>query len=263
MVRSTALLSGLWEGNENEHGVAEAIVARVPDSSQREFEAALVAASLDPPGVFARLRKLRTLGTHELQPRATRRLRERYFDTPSRDLWSMHLAFREREVDGERLLALKGELGPRERLEIEGHEDEAAWERIESELRARGIRIAFDALGVIQEYDTTRERRALTSHDRTVAELALDEVRYRHDGREVRLHVVEVELEDVDAELGPLLVELQRTAPELRDWPYNKLATGAALATALDCGELGLSPEGTLSSEALDRLRRRLASGEG
>lgn len=239
------------------------ILRRVPGSGQREVEAALVVASSQAAGVFARLRELGALGRCGLDPRPTRRFHERYFDTPSHDLWRLRLALRERHVDGARVLALKGEVGPRERLEIEGYEDEATRERIEGELRVRGIRTPLDALGVIQECVTTRERRALTSAGRTVAELALDEVRYRLDGRDVRFHEVEVELEDDDAELDPLLDDLQRAAPELREWPYNKLATGAAIATALHRGELSLSPEGTLSPEALDQLARRLASGDG
>lgn len=230
---------------------------------QREVEAALAVVSSDPAAVFARLRKLRTLGPHGLESRPAQRLRDRYFDTPSRDLWRRRLAFRERHVDGDRLLALKGEVGPRERLEIEQHEDEAARTRIEGELRARGVRITLAALGVIQERDTMRERRALFSSGRAVAELALDEVTYRLGGREVRLHEVEVELEDLDADLDPLVIELQRAAPELREWPYNKLATGAAIATALHRGELSLTPAGTLPPDALDQLAHQLTSGEG
>lgn len=52
-------------------------------------------------------------------------LRDRYLDTPARDLWQRRLALLERAVDGRRLLALKGELGPRERLEVEELDDDA------------------------------------------------------------------------------------------------------------------------------------------
>lgn len=239
------------------------ILRSVAGPGQREVEAALVVASSQAAGVYARLRELETLGGYDLESRPTQRFHERYFDTPSHDLWRLRLALRERRVEGECLLALKGEVGPRERLEIEGHEGEATRKRIEGELRVRGIRTPLDALGVFQEYVTTRERRALISTGRTVAELALDEVRYRLDGRDVRLHEVEVELEGGDAELDPLLVDLRRAAPQLREWPYNKLATGVAIATALHRGELSPSPEGTLTWEALDQLARRLASGDG
>lgn len=235
----------------------------VSHRGQREIEAAFVVASSDPAAVFARLRELRMLGPYGLASRPVQRLHDRYLDTPSRDLWRRRLAFRERHVDGERRLAVKGEIGPRERLEIEEISEEGARTRMEGELRARGVQTTLAALAVIQERDTVRERRALSSRGRVVAELALDEVNYRLGARGVRLHEVEVELEDLDAELDPLVLELQGAAPELREWPYNKLATGAALATALERGALGLGPAGTLDADALDQLARRLAASGG
>lgn len=250
-----------WPAGTTGRGLPCGYRGDVSRHRDREIEAALVVAAPHPAGVFARLHRLPTLGGHRLEPLATQRLRDRYLDTPARDLWRRRLAVRERQVDGERLLALKGEIGPRERLEIEEREGDAARERIEAELRARGVRVALATLGVIQERDTTRQRRALTSGGRTTAELALDEVTYRLAAGQVRLHEVEVELADLDADLDPLVAALEQAAPELRAWPYNKLATGAAIATALERGELSLGPAGALPPDAFDGLARRLSPG--
>lgn len=244
-----------YRGRVSGHGQRE--------HGQREMEVALVVASSDPAGVWARVRNLRTLGAYDLVSRPAQPLFDRYFDTPSRDLWRRRLAVRERDVDGERLLALKGEIRPREHLEIEQRDDDAARRRIDSELRARGVPTSVAALGVIQERDTIRERRALTFAGRTFAELALDDVTYRFGGRVVRLREVEVELEDLEADLEPFVVQLLRAVPELREWPYTKLATGAAIAAALERDELDLGPAETLSPGALDHLARRLASDGG
>lgn len=228
-----------------------------------EIEAALVVVTSDPAAVFARLRKLRTLGPYRLEPRSTQHLCDRYLDTASRDLWRRRLAVRQRYVDGECLLALKGDLGPRERLEIESPDDGSGRQRIGGELRRRGVADGLAGLEVIQERETTRERRALSSSGHTIAELALDEVVYRLGGQDVRLHEVEAELEDRDADLDPVVAELRRAAPELREWPFNKLATGAGIAAALEDGELGLAPAGILPPDAFDRLAHRLTSDQG
>lgn len=220
-------------------------------------------ASSDPADVFARLRALRMLGPHPLEPRPTQRLRDRYFDTPLGDLWSRRLALREREVDGEPMLALKGDLGPRERLEIEGPDDEDTRKRIQDELGARGVGICFEDLEMIQERETTREIRAVTAAGRTIADLDLDDVRYWLGAREIRLPQVEVELVDVDADLDALVADLLRAVPELREWPFDKLVTGRAMAKALDRDDLLLRPDGALPPEAFDTFARWLTGGDG
>lgn len=55
---------------------------------------------------------------------------------------------------------------------------------------------------------------------------------------------------------------MQRVAPELREWPYDKLATGAAMAIALERGKLRVSAKGALMPESLEQLGRRLADGQ-
>ncbi|HVL99631.1 MAG TPA: CYTH domain-containing protein [Egibacteraceae bacterium] len=237
-------------------------MAAVSPVVDREIEAALVVVSSDPADVLARLRELRRVEPYGLEPRSEQRLLDRYLDTPSGALWDRRLALRERWVDGECELALKGQLGPRERLEIAGPQGGATWRRIEAALRAREIRVPSSAWRVIQERSMRRERRAMTSEDWTLAELDLDDVAYRFGTRTVRFFEVEIELEDIGADLDALVRAVQRAVPELREWPYDKLVTGAAMAIGLDKDQLRVSARGALLPESLEQLGCRLAAGQ-
>lgn len=186
---------------------------------------------------------------------------DRYHDLSDGRLAAGDRALRLREVGGERLLTYKG---PAEvfggaavaRVELELPWSPRALELVLEQLSAGGIELAAPVEGLPEEADAalaalglvevqrraTRRRAALLERDgEPVAELCLDEVRYRAGARQVVHREVEVESRGAT---GP--EELVALADALcaadggawLDWPWSKTALGVALDALEARGEL-------------------------
>jgi len=92
----------------------------------------------------------------------------------------------------------------------------------------------------IQERETFRRLRDVTraAEGTVLAELAVDAVTFRVSGGSVRLHEVEIELRESGRAmvLQELAAALTVRWPELKPWPYSKVATGLAIEALLDEG---------------------------
>jgi len=256
-----------------------------PRRAPREVEVSLVVVADDPESVLRRIARLREIGRYVLHARGSERIVDRYFDTPGGALRERGWALRLRALDGTLLIGLKGPRRGRstkteDRFERERPFAHEAVEEIGARTGLKGAdRDAADAndpvavlearLGVrvIQERETSRLVRD-AAHAREVsgpalAELALDQVRFQIEGREIRHYEIEVEskrpgpgtkaAKEISAEL------VSRYGDELLDWSFGKLPTGRAIEDLLARGALDdLGPEGRLRPGAYEQIRRHL-----
>lgn len=252
-----------------------------------EIEAALAISAATPLKVAEQIEALPAVAGYRLLPLHPQRLRDRYFDTPDRQLEALRFALRLREVDGTPYLGLKGPArasgwGPVERLEIEAPWSENIFVRIVEELMNRRVRLVefhgqFEArdplravtrlgLMTVQERATHRKRRSVVGLDGTateVAELAIDAVTFYFRDRVVRLYEVEVEARapDCSSALRQVVDGLLALYPgKLRRWHHAKLPTGKAIEKLLNEGVLEglLDADATLLPAAYVRLEELL-----
>jgi len=258
-----------------------------PRRGSREVELSLVITDPSPEDVLRRLARLRKLDGYTLLPRGSERIVDRYFDTPDGALRKRGLALRLRATEGKTLIGLKG----RQRSASTRTEDRFERERpfsaqaVEEVRRRIGVRKAGSGsapedgtspdalleslLGVrlIQRRETRRLlREVVDSREPTgpvLAELALDRVQFRLDGPGVRHYEVEVEAKRTGRGTEAVRVVAAglraRYPDQLEEWPYGKLPTGRAIEDLLSKDGLnGLGPNGALTPEAYERIRRYL-----
>jgi hypothetical protein len=215
-----------------------------------ETEVTLVVVADPPDPVADAVAALRELEGFTLIHAPDQAIRDRYFDTLDRRLSGRSL--RLREVDGERLITIKGPPQPGthvgvRRVEYEEPWPERAWALLRAELGetlavpaalpASEPVPALEALGLraFQDRSTARRVRAVLPRSGPrgrMAELAVDAVVYDLDGLRVRHLEVELEAKSAEGEaaLGALALRLlARFVDELRPWHLGKLATGEAL----------------------------------
>lgn len=235
---------------------------------------------------LAGLAALRELGGATWSGFELREQRDRYFDLPGGELAAADRALRLREVGGGTLLTCKGPAEVHEgsviaRAEVEGPWSADALERALALLEQGGLSLpvpppelgapepVLRALGLVevQLRETTRRAARLERGGVGVAELALDEVRYRAGSRRV-LHR-EVELEALGGTEPDGLLELVRgleagRAADLRPWPWSKTALGVALEALEAGGELAALVIGEeLTPAGYDRVDGWLSAQRG
>jgi len=242
----------------------------VPLKRSLEVEAKLLVVVRPVAALWTVLEALRELDGFTLDPLADQHLSDRYFDTADHALRQADLALRLRDDDTNCAIAVKGKsrmVGHvASRFEVERPCSRESIDEVLALLRGHGVALAVPAdtaaatgpadilaragLQAWQSRTTQRQRRAIRRTDEPVAiaELALDDCRYRHDGGWIRHYEIEIESTRGDAnEVGRLLSMLHaRYAGKLRPWPHSKLATGAALAAfAKAQGLTGIVDENT------------------
>jgi inorganic triphosphatase YgiF len=175
------------------------------------------------------------------------------------------IGLRIRDVNGSRLITLKGPTrvdsrGISHRLEVEESWSQEALEIVMKKLKLEGVGIAdsdataakhdpLDAMSRmglvrIQSRKNSREVRNVISVKgalrRTVAELVIDTVTFDFGGTPIKLSEVEIEARvDTGQSLSKVADELIEVFPnELRRWSHSKLATGLALSELSKAGKL-------------------------
>src|SRR5581483_1836210 len=219
----------------------------------REREIALVVRSERPADVLERIAADRALGPYRLDPLPEQAIEDVYLDTRDEALHALDLGLRRRRVDGETLLTVKGRTqgGPRgpERVELE-----QPWsaDALTETLAAVGAPpLGESDLRPVQERETLRTRRAVVDDARTLAELALDRVRFRSPAQAV-LYELEIEARHPAGDPAALAELLRAEHDELAPWPFSKLATGKAIA--------GTGVTGEVTAGILERLGTWLSS---
>jgi inorganic triphosphatase YgiF len=245
----------------------------VPEDADREVELALLVRGESPLESLDRIASLERLAGRRLEPLPEQELRDTYLDTQARELGSRRIALRLRHVGGVSFLTLKvpqGEAqGGTDRVEIERPWSREAWDTIAAELARVGVEVSAHGaahddpletartagLWPVQRRRTQRRRRDVE----TLAELAVDSVLYELGRGGARIGQVELEARSADADLAELAGALLVLFPELVPWPHGKLATGFALAAAIEDGTVTPGPDGWVPPSGLDALACRLA----
>ena len=254
----------------------------------REVEGVLLVCADDQEAAAGKVAGLEAVDRFELRPRPAQRIRDVYLDTADGALAAARVAFRVRELDGQRLLTLKADPVrsglAAERLELEAPWSAGALGTALEELRRRGIELPdppdgagtgepladLGGLGLrpTQTRETTRTPRDVLEGDDAaagpVAELTVDDVGYRLPAGTARLLEVEVEAKGPGGmeTVNDLLEALAAAFPDdLVPWPYGKLATGRAVEQLLADGRLDglLDPAGRIRPAAHELLAEFLA----
>ncbi len=243
-----------------------------------ELEAKLAIVSERAATIADAISRLSEVGAYKLLPRPEVTVRDIYLDTEDGRLLDRRLNLRIRLVASDAFITVKGRdkstARGMEREEYEAPWSGAALEQGLSMLNGLGVALpdpppefGNDPLAVmarmgfrpIQERETCRRARAVVRAglNTPVAELAVDAVEFCLSGGSVRHYEVEVELEEAGEAtvIGEVVAELTSRWPELRPWPYSKVATGSAVEALLRQGRLPLS---SLAPEAYGLIATQL-----
>ncbi|HPI93217.1 MAG TPA: CYTH domain-containing protein [Deltaproteobacteria bacterium] len=260
----------------------------------QEIETTLAVVCSDPAGLMEEIAALRSLGPYRLVPGPACALGDTYYDTPSRLLSARGIALRTRELGEEVLFCIKQD----ERLDETGtavrDEIELPWSRqcidhashilhklasgINEVLPEAGSpRECLACLGLVPIQERLTDRLVLDASyadgpfPGTVAEMALDRVRYIVAALGVLHHEIEIEAKLPD-DTGPVrelaLLLRQRYPESLRPWRHNKLVTGFALERLMAEGRLPVVPgrythPAAEAYDAMDAMLRGLDSWTG
>ncbi len=243
----------------------------------------------DPAKLEGEIAQLSSIADYDLLAGVSHWIRDSYWDRADEALQRGRLALRVRQIDGEVLLALKGEEHPTatgvDRLEVEGPWSADILARVTNRLgwpplgeaalglEERDPSLALPMLGfhVVQQREAYRRARPIVSHGRAdgsvLAELAIDDVTYRLGLHSVRLH--EIELEAKGAQHGSVVDRIARAmlrqfGSGLQAWPFGKLATGRAIDQLMKAGALRgfLDDQTNLKREAYAKIRDHLLREE-
>ncbi len=219
----------------------------------QEVEAKLLGVARPIAPLWQALATLRELDGFVLAPLADQHISDRYFDSPEGVLRQADLALRLRDDNEGCTVAIKGKSSRNAnvvtRLEFEQPCSSKAIGRVAALLREHDVQLPMESSAAVtgmgealarmglapwQTRTTRRQRRAVRPRDGAgaIAELALDECRYRVGADWLQHYEVEIEsLGDDARHIAQLSSRLHaRFRNELRPWAHSKLATGAALA---------------------------------
>lgn len=256
-----------------------------------EVEVSLAVVHPDPEALLERLRGLERLGGWSVRPGPERRLRDVYLDRDDAELQEAGLALRVRfPRDGDPVLGIKDAGRPLQGGGVARREREEGWgpealTLLDRELAGAGLAHAtpppdpllppLEALRhagfrIVQDRVTVRRPATLSAGADPVAELVVDEVRFRVEGREFAHAEVEVEAADDAPDPEELVAAAARALVErfgegLRRWDHPKLATGLALQRLGREEVEGVTGEdGRLLPAAYDLIEALLSgAGEG
>ncbi len=184
------------------------------------------------------LQAIEQLAGYTLSPGVTKQVHDTFVDTPDRSILSSRHVCRQREVDGQIVMTLKGSqtvegaVHRREELEVTLPRVLPIDQWPESEIRNRLLAIVGGApLAPLFDQHQTRVVRWVTQNDRVVAEMSVDKVELSINAKEQRYFEVEVELkgEGTEADLETIAAGLS-TKWSLQPEPRSKFARALAMA---------------------------------
>ena len=187
---------------------------------------------------WLKLQQVERLAGYTLSPGVTKQVHDTFVDTPDRAILASQQVCRQREVDGQILMTLKGDhkvegaVHRRTELEVTLPRALPITQWPPSEIRDRLLSLVGDvALAPLFDQRQTRVVRWATQAERVVAEMSVDRIDLAIHGRERRYWEVEFELKGAGTEAD--LVKI--AAAITQDWglhpePRSKFARALEMA---------------------------------
>ena len=241
-----------------------------------EKEITLVAYNESAETISNHISKLNNISKYLLAAVKVEDIVDVSFDTSDKNLFQKHMSLRIRKINGRCLFTLKSNpvfdmsgTVKRDELELEWKPD--SFDDLVDALIASGIKIpcnyAFDfdwyksmsslGMNVLQERHTKRLAKEIYCEQILVAELAIDEVKYRYEQGDVFHREIEIESKSTygDSAISIISKHLVEKYPNtLWTWMLSKLELGMALQDLIMSGNREILDNKKISQELYHQL---------
>ena len=241
-----------------------------------EKEITLVAYNESAETISNQISRLNNISKYLLAEAKVQDIVDVSFDTSDKNLFQNHMSLRIRKINGRCLFTLKSNpvfdmsgTVKRDELELEWKPD--SFDDLVDALIASGIKFpcnyAFDfdwyksmnslGMNVLQERHTKRLAKEIYCEQILVAELAIDEVKYRYEQGDVFHREIEIESKSIfgDSAISIISKHLVQKYPNaLWTWMPSKLELGIALQDLIMSGNREILENKKISQELYQQL---------
>ena len=241
-----------------------------------EKEITLVAYNESAETISNQISRLNNISKYLLAEAKVQDIVDVSFDTSDKNLFQKHMSLRIRKINGRCLFTLKSNpvfdmsgTVKRDELELEWKPD--SFDDLVDALIASGIKFpcnyAFDfdwyksmnslGMNVLQERHTKRLAKEIFCEQILIAELAIDEVKYRYEQGDVFHREIEIESKSIfgDSAISIISKHLVQKYPNaLWTWMPSKLELGIALQDLIMSGNREILENKKISQELYHQL---------
>tara|TARA_B000000460_G_C21493880_1_gene382964 strand:+ start:89 stop:853 length:765 start_codon:yes stop_codon:yes gene_type:complete len=241
-----------------------------------EKEITLVAYNESAETISNQISRLNNISKYLLAEAKVQDIVDVSFDTSDKNLFQNHMSLRIRKINGRCLFTLKSNpvfdmsgTVKRDELELEWKPD--SFDDLVDALIASGIKFpcnyAFDfdwyksmnslGMNVLQERHTKRLAKEIFCEQILIAELAIDEVKYRYEQGDVFHREIEIESKSIfgDSAISIISKHLVQKYPNaLWTWMPSKLELGIALQDLIMSGNREILENKKISQELYHQL---------
>lgn len=241
-----------------------------------EKEITLVAYNESAETISNQISRLNNISKYLLAEAKVQDIVDVSFDTSDKNLFQNHMSLRIRKINGRCLFTLKSNpvfdmsgTVKRDELELEWKPD--SFDDLVDALIASGIKFpcnyAFDfdwyksmnslGMNVLQERHTKRLAKEIFCKQILIAELAIDEVKYRYEQGDVFHREIEIESKSIfgDSAISIISKHLVQKYPNaLWTWMPSKLELGIALQDLIMSGNREILENKKISQELYHQL---------
>ena len=241
-----------------------------------EKEITLVAYNESAETISNQISRLNNISKYLLAEAKVQDIVDVSFDTSDKNLFQNHMSLRIRKINGRCLFTLKSNpvfdmsgTVKRDELELEWKPD--SFDELVDALIASGIKFpcnyAFDfdwyksmnslGMNVLQERHTKRLAKEIFCKQILIAELAIDEVKYRYEQGDVFHREIEIESKSIfgDSAISIISKHLVQKYPNaLWTWMPSKLELGIALQDLIMSGNREILENKKISQELYHQL---------
>ena len=241
-----------------------------------EKEITLVAYNESAETISNQISRLNNISKYLLAEAKVQDIVDVSFDTSDKNLFQKHMSLRIRKINGRCLFTLKSNpvfdmsgTVKRDELELEWKPD--LFDKLIDALIASGIKLpsnyVFDfdwhksmislGMNVLQERHTNRRAKDIFCEQMLVAELAVDEVKYKYEQGDVFHREIEIESKSISGDSMISIISkhlVQKYPNALWTWMLSKLELGMALQDLIIAGNQEILDNKKISQELYHQL---------